>query len=117
MIEPFGEVVSPEVQSAGQQLRAGLAAYREKEDLIAIGAYQRGSDPLVDSAIALRPQIDAFLKQAVDEHTTAEAADERLLAIAAELGGEGPQGLHGGPEPAPAAVVSPAPAIPALNLN
>ena len=50
----IGEVVDRPVQQAGQRLRAALAAYREKEDLISIGAYQRGNDPLVDSAIALR---------------------------------------------------------------
>ena len=40
-----GEIVSPEVAAAGQQLRAALAVLREKEDLVAIGAYQHGSDP------------------------------------------------------------------------
>ena len=33
-------------------LRAALAAYREKEDLISIGAYQTGTDPVLDAAIA-----------------------------------------------------------------
>ena len=46
-----------------------LAAYREKEDLIAIGAYQPGSDPLVDAAIDQRPAINGFLRQRVDEPT------------------------------------------------
>ena len=50
----IGEIVTPEVREAGQRLRAALAAYREKEDLISIGAYQPGTDPLVDAAIALR---------------------------------------------------------------
>ena len=62
-----------------------LAAYREKEDLIAIGAYQRGTDPLVDAAIALRPQIERFLRQAVDERTSAADADRALLDIAAAV--------------------------------
>ena len=84
----IGEVVEQPVQRAGQRLRAALAAYREKEDLISIGAYQRGTNPLVDSAIALRPRIDAFLRQAVDEPSTAEQADAELLEIAGELGGE-----------------------------
>src|SRR5207245_3013419 len=34
----IGEIVGPEVRDAGQKLRAALAAYREKEDLISIGA-------------------------------------------------------------------------------
>ena len=40
-----------------------MAAYREKEDLIAIGAYQPGADPLTDAAIAAREPIDGFLRQ------------------------------------------------------
>ena len=40
--------------AAGQRLRALLAAYRDKEDLISIGAYQPGGDPDVDAAIAMR---------------------------------------------------------------
>jgi flagellum-specific ATP synthase len=81
----IGEIVSPEVQRAGQQLRAALAAYREKEDLIAIGAYQRGSDPLVDAAIELRGRMNAFLRQPVDELTTPEQADAGLLALAQQI--------------------------------
>ena len=82
-----GEVVSPEVRAAGQAVRQLMAAYREKEDLIAIGAYQRGTDPLVDAAIALRPAIERFLRQAVDDRTSAADADRALLDIAAAVGG------------------------------
>ena len=39
------------------------AAYREKEDLIAVGAYQEGSDPVVDQAIRMRDPIGSFLRQ------------------------------------------------------
>jgi len=81
----IGELVSPEVNRAGQQLRAALAARREKEDLIAIGAYQAGTDPLLDAAIALRPRIDQFLRQAVDDHQNVDEADRQLLALAADL--------------------------------
>ena len=44
-----------------------LAAYREAEELIQIGAYARGSNPDVDAAIALRPAIQGFLCQTSDE--------------------------------------------------
>jgi flagellum-specific ATP synthase len=81
-----GEIVAPEVREAGQRLRAALAAYREKEDLISIGAYQQGTDPLLDAVIALRPRIDAFLRQRVEDFTSPADADAELLALAAELG-------------------------------
>src|ERR1700761_9606458 len=81
----IGEIVSEEVRDAGQKLRAALAAYREKEDLISIGAYQPGTDPILDAAIGLRPAIDAFLKQRVDEPCAVDEADARLLSLAHEL--------------------------------
>src|SRR6185437_2703818 len=81
----IGEIVMPEVREAGTRLRSALAAYREKEDLISIGAYQPGTDPLLDATIAARPRIDAFLRQRVDEPSAVEAADAELIALAHEL--------------------------------
>ena len=48
-------------------LRRLMGAYQESEDLIQIGAYKAGSSPLVDRAIALKPSLDAFLRQEIDE--------------------------------------------------
>jgi flagellum-specific ATP synthase len=80
-----GEIVAPEVRHAGMELRGLMSALRDKEDLIAIGAYQHGADPLVDAALALRGDIDAFLRQSVDEPDPgdADAADARLLELVA----------------------------------
>jgi flagellum-specific ATP synthase len=85
-----GEIVTPDVQAAGQQVRAALAAYRDKEDLISIGAYQRGSDPLVDVAIDQRSAINAFLRQRPDDPTDARDSDGHLLDIGGTLGLESP---------------------------
>ena len=78
-----GEIVSPEVREAGHAVRGLMATYQEKSDLIAIGAYQPGSDPAIDAAIAARAPIDAFLRQGVTEPALAEEADEILVALAA----------------------------------
>ena len=99
-----GEITTPEIREAGQRLRSALAVYREKEDLISIGAYQRGTDPMLDAAIALRPAIDAYLRQRVDDQTTLQDADDALLALAAHLDPHG--AVHGDP------VVAPVPAPP-----
>ncbi len=122
----IGEITTPQVREAGQRLRAALAAYREKEDLISIGAYQHGTDPLLDAVIALRPSIDAFLRQRVEDFTSLGDADAALLALAASLGLPS-DGAHEMPVAPPAAVVSPqvpvgapggaASAIPSLALN
>jgi len=68
------EIAAPDVLEGATRLRALMAAYRDKRDLIAIGAYERGSDPLVDRALELKPAIDAFLRQAVDAPSTPEEA-------------------------------------------
>jgi flagellum-specific ATP synthase len=53
-------------RAAGAMMRLE-AAYREKEDLIMVGAYQRGSDPFVDAAITYRERVLEFLQQRPNE--------------------------------------------------
>jgi flagellum-specific ATP synthase len=77
------EIAPPASRAAAGELRRLLAAYRDKEDLIAIGAYQSGADPTVDTAIARRGEIDAFLRQRVDEPSDLAEADRRLAELAA----------------------------------
>jgi flagellum-specific ATP synthase len=84
----IGEIVSPEVEQAGQRLRAALAVLHDKEDLVAIGAYQPGSDPALDVALAHRPQIERFLRQPVRERSDPRQTDARLLELGATLASE-----------------------------
>jgi flagellum-specific ATP synthase len=114
----IGEVVSPEVRGAGMRVRKLLASYRDKEDLIAIGAYQHGSDPVVDEAIAKRLPIESFLQQSIDDVSTAEAADAQLLELAAPAFAEHAGFDMDGPvveQPPP--MVAGASAIPPLHLS
>ncbi len=76
------EITPREIQDAGMGVRRLLSAYREKEDLISIGAYQAGADPVVDEAIAKRNAINGFLQQRVEEPSSLEEADSGLLALA-----------------------------------
>ena len=76
----------PRSRAAGNEVRKLMATYKEKSDLISIGAYQPGSDPAIDAAIAARGPIDGFLRQGVTEPSTAEEADA-MLAQLATLGG------------------------------
>jgi flagellum-specific ATP synthase len=111
----IGEVVTPEVRRAGMHLRRLLAAYRDKEDLIAIGAYQSGTDPVVDEAVAKRIDIDGFLQQTLDDVSDAEMADARLLEL---TGMPDPFAGQIVPDVAqPAAVVGGESAIPPLHLS
>jgi flagellum-specific ATP synthase len=52
-----------------REARRALSAYADMEEMIRIGAYRRGSDPLVDRAIELNPQLEAFLSQDKNEVT------------------------------------------------
>jgi flagellum-specific ATP synthase len=52
-----------------------LAAYRDHEDLISIGAYRRGANRAVDAAIDMQDEINRYLRQRIDEPVTlADAA-------------------------------------------
>lgn len=60
-------VAGPQTQRAIGIIRKYLAVYEEAEDMIAIGAYVKGSNPEIDSAIEKRPAILALLQQSITE--------------------------------------------------
>ncbi|GAB4358834.1 MAG: flagellar protein export ATPase FliI [Methylohalobius crimeensis] len=60
--------IAPEAQlEAARKLKKCYGLYQRNRDLIAVGAYQRGSDPRIDQAIALQPRITPFLQQSMNE--------------------------------------------------
>ncbi|WBL36679.1 FliI/YscN family ATPase [Tepidiforma flava] len=78
-------VASPAHREAARRLRQLLAAYEDARDLVAIGAYARGADPLVDRALELLPAINAFLRQRADECPSFDEALAALFAIDPEF--------------------------------
>jgi flagellum-specific ATP synthase len=80
-------VVTREHLRAAQRFRQVYSAYRQQRDLIAVGAYLKGSDPQVDQAIEMWPQLRAFLQQEVDEPMALEVAIEKLDALAGQVAG------------------------------
>lgn len=79
-----GAICSAEQKSATTELRRLLAAYREAKDLIEIGAYVEGTNPLVDRAVHLMPVINVFLQQSTEDLTPASqswAALEELVNV------------------------------------
>ncbi len=86
------QLLSREHQEAGGRLRSLLAAHRGAADLIAIGAYVSGSDPLVDEARAKYDAIEGFLRQAVDDPYSRDDALDRLLALAGTAPADPPSG-------------------------
>jgi flagellum-specific ATP synthase len=75
------EVATAEHRQSAQIMRELLAAYRDHEDLISIGAYRRGSNRIVDLAIDLQTEMNAFLRQRVDEQSSVEQARDGLIQI------------------------------------
>ena len=59
-----------------------MAAYRDAEDLIQIGAYVKGRNPDVDRALELMPRIRAYLCQDRYEDATLESSVQGLIELA-----------------------------------
>jgi flagellum-specific ATP synthase len=75
-------VCSSEHLEKTHTLRRLLSTYYAAEDLIRIGAYQKGSDAALDQALALMPEINRFLEQTPKEAAPLSDTVARLLAIA-----------------------------------
>jgi flagellar biosynthesis/type III secretory pathway ATPase len=77
----FQDITLPEQRAAAQTIRELMSAYKEHEDLISIGAYRNGANPTVDAAIAMREEINKFLRQTVNDGCTVESARKELVAL------------------------------------
>ena len=73
-----------------QALKEHMATYHANRDLITIGAYQRGSDPRIDAAIQLHPQIMEFLRQSIESSIS---MTESVTALQTLTGVTGEQGV------------------------
>jgi flagellum-specific ATP synthase len=79
------EVTPDELITSGRTLVRWLKAYEENRDLINIGAYVAGSDPVVDGAIKNQEAIRGFLCQTVDELASWDESARGLLTLTAEV--------------------------------
>jgi flagellum-specific ATP synthase len=76
---------SSEEQELVQKARGPMTIYEDMAELIRLGAYKVGTNPEVDHAIKLYPQLEAFLAQRKDEY--ADLADG-YTSLSAILDGE-----------------------------
>ena len=81
------DVTTPEHRHAAGVIRNLMAVYTKNEDLINIGAYVSGSDPLCDKAIALIDQINDFLKQSKTDKLEFNDTITKLIELANLAGG------------------------------
>jgi flagellum-specific ATP synthase len=80
-------VNTPEHTRTAVALRRVLAARKSAQDLLDVGAYHQGSNPLVDAAVQNEAAINAFLQQGMDEQTAFDASWQWLDTLTAAFGG------------------------------
>jgi flagellum-specific ATP synthase len=76
-------VASEDINEAAAKLGRAMAIYRDNEDMISAGAYQRGTSAEVDKAIDLHPKLEAFLIQGEFDQAPLEETEARLIELAA----------------------------------
>ncbi len=74
-------IVSKEHKQAAQKLRKILAKYAEVELLVQIGEYKKGSDKEADDALARVGNVNAFLRQGLDEKSSFDETLQALLKV------------------------------------
>jgi len=77
----MSRLASPEHLNQVQRFKHMYAHYQRNRDLISVGAYVSGSDPLLDEAIALYPRMEQFLKQGMFQREPYEASVAQLMAL------------------------------------
>ncbi len=75
------DISTPEHMAIAGKLKEIISTYRESEDLINIGAYVRGANPIIDEALMKMPKINEFLKQQIEEHSSFEETMTQLQQI------------------------------------
>jgi len=74
-------IATPEHQQLARRLKKLYSRYERSRDLINVGAYAAGSDPLLDEAIKLQTGIEAFLQQGMLERSGVEESLASLEAL------------------------------------
>ena len=78
-------IASPEHKEAAAKMRKILALYRENKDLIDVGMYQAGTNPKLDTAIEMMPQINAFLQQRTTDSVSMDNTINTLINMMANV--------------------------------
>ncbi len=78
------EIVPHEHSAMARRFRQSLSMYQQNRDLIAIGAYAKGSDPRIDAAIAQWPNMQAFLQQDMRQKVGYQESLEALSQVVGE---------------------------------
>lgn len=89
------ELASDEQLEAASVVRDLLASYQKAEDMINIGAYNKGSNPKIDLALEKIDRINMFLKQKFNERVSRENSAQELISIVPTGGGSNVRASQG----------------------
>jgi flagellum-specific ATP synthase len=81
------DLVSAEHLAAAMRAREILSLLADSEDLVSIGAYQKGKNPRLDEALARKPALISFLRQLMDESNDPQDTIRRLGQLGSPLPG------------------------------
>jgi flagellum-specific ATP synthase len=79
------DVVEPPQLEAARRVKRLLSVWAEIEDLVTIGAYTSGSNAEYDLAIRMRPTIEEFMRQPIEQGVDYETSCAELMALTAEI--------------------------------
>ncbi len=79
------QISTPEQKESARSIREAMASYRRSEDLIRLGAYAAGSDPMLDAAIRSRSQLEGFLKQDSHQRVALSETLQQMKQVASQI--------------------------------
>ena len=74
-------LIEPSQLDQIRRFKVLFARYQRSRDLISVGAYSPGSDPVLDQAISLYPRMEAFLQQQLTEQADFSSSIGALSAL------------------------------------
>ena len=77
------QVVSEAHMQQARVLKQVYSMYQQNKDMITLGAYQKGTDPMLDQAINMMPRVNQFLQQGMKDVIS---YDDGLQGLAQLLG-------------------------------
>jgi flagellum-specific ATP synthase len=81
----FTEICDPDHIRAAAKMRELMAVYQDARDLIDVGAYEHGSNPKIDMALRMMPEIDGFLRQSVKDLVNMDSTIEQLKEMMGDV--------------------------------
>jgi flagellum-specific ATP synthase len=79
------QVVNEQQLNLAQRLKQLYSYYQQNRDLISVGAYQPGSDKLLDQAVERLPYIQAYLQQKTSDSQNLQSSQQQLQQLMAPI--------------------------------